>query len=142
MSMENGLKSLNFTSKALDVVVFESGRSKFEDEWIYLFRSQLSSVLRHLSPYTRAILLDLLVLGSISPEGLVCLPLNALVGGRIGRSTLFSAISALEKLNLLRRANGLIYLSPRLVYRGKVKNWSLALQTWSKFLTGGTDGNR
>jgi hypothetical protein len=113
--MENDLKSLNFTSKALDVVVFESGRSKFHDEWIYLFRSQLSSVLRQLSPYTRAILLDLLVLGSISPEGLVCLPLNALVGGRIGRSTLFSSLSALEKLNLLRRANGLIYLSPRLV---------------------------
>ena len=142
MSMENGLKSLNFTSKALDVVVFEGGRSKFEDEWIYLFRSQLSPVLRQLSPYTRAILLDLLVLGSISPEGLVCLPLNALVGGQIGRSTLFSALSALEKLNLLRRANGLIYLSPRLVYRGKVKNRSLALQTWSKFLTGGTGGNR
>jgi len=137
--MENGLKSLNFTSKALDVVVFESGRSKFEDEWVYLFRAPLSPVLRQLSPYTKSVLLELLALGTISPEGLLCLPLNALVGAHIGRSTLFRAVATLEQLNLVCRANGLIYLSPRLVYRGRVKNWSLALQTWSKFLTGGTD---
>jgi len=140
--MENGIKSLNFTSKALDVVVFESGRSRFESEWVYLFRSALSPYLRQLSPHTRAILLDLLALGSVSPEGLLCLPLSALTSGQIGRSTLFRALSALEQFDLVRRANGLIYLSPRFVYRGKVKNWSLALQTWTKFLTGGTDGNR
>jgi len=140
--MKNGLKSLNFTSKALDVVVFESGRSRFENEWVYLFRSELSPVLRQLSPYTRAVLLDLLALGNISPEGLVCFPLNGLTGLQIGRSTLFSAVSALEQFNLAARANGLIYLSPRLVYRGKVKNWLLAVQTWTRLLAGGTDGIR
>jgi hypothetical protein len=140
--MENGVKSLNFTSKALDVIVFESGRSRFHGEWVYLFRPELSPVLSHLSPYTRAALLDLLVLGNISPEGLVCLPLNALTGRRIARCTLFVAVSTLEKFNLVRRANGLIYLSPRLVYRGKVKNWSLAAETWSNLLPGGTDGIR
>ena len=137
--MENDVKSLNFTSKALDVVVFESGRSRFENEWVYIFRSELSPVLRQLSPYTRAVLLDLLAFGNISPEGLVCLPLNALTGRRIARCTVFVAVSTLEKFNLVRRANGLIYLSPRLVYRGKVKSWSLAVQTWSSLLPGGTD---
>ena len=140
--MENDVKSLNFTSKALDVVVFESGRSRFENEWVYLFRSELSPVLRQLSPYTRAVLLDLLALGNISSEGLVCLPLNALTGRSIARCTLFVAVSTLEKFNLVRRANGLIYLSPRLVYRGKVRNWSLAAETWSNLLPGGTDGIR
>jgi len=140
--MEDGVKSLNFTSKALDVIVFESGRSKFESEWIYLFRSQLSTVLRQLPPSTRAVLLDLLVLGNISPEGLICLPFVSLTGLHIGRSSLFKAISQLEQLGLVCRANGLIYLSPRLVYRGKVKNWSLAVQTWSSLLSGGTDGIR
>jgi hypothetical protein len=140
--MESGLKSLNFTSETLEVKVFESGRLRFDSEWVYLFRTQVSPVLVHLSPYTRAVLLDLLVLGNISPEGLVCLPLNALAGRYIARATLFAAVSTLERFNLVCRANGLIYLSPRLVYRGRVKNWSLALQIWSKFLTGGTDGKR
>jgi hypothetical protein len=140
--MEDELKSLNFTSKALDVIVFESGRSKFENEWVYLFRTEALPAVKCVPPSARAVLLDLLVFGNTSSEGLVCLPLNALTGRRISRPSLFKAISALEQFNLVRRANGLIYVSPRLVYRGTVRRWQLALQTWTTFLTGGTDGKR
>jgi hypothetical protein len=132
--MKETPKSLNFTSERLDVLVFETKRSRFESEWLFLFRDDLRLILEQLSPHARAILLDTLALGNVSPEGLICLPFKALTGRKISRPTLFLLIARLEKLSLVRRANGLIYLSPRLVYRGQAKNWSLAFKFWSSLL--------
>jgi len=129
--MEEAKKSLSFTSERLDVIVLESKRSRFESEWLFLFRGDLKLTLKHLSPYAKAVLLDALALGNVSPEGLICLPFNALTGRKIARSTLFALIANLERLDVVRRADGLIYLSPRLVYRGQAKLWPLASKFWS-----------
>jgi len=140
MSMETQSKSLSFTSERLDVFVLESKHSTFKQQWLFMFRSELSLTLSHLQPYARALLLDALVLGNVSPQGLICISPKALAGRQIGRSALFDGLSRLERLNLIRRADGLIYVSPKLVYRGRSNDWPLALKFWSSLSEeGGTN---
>jgi hypothetical protein len=138
--MEDKTKSINFTSESLGLVVFVDRQSRFKNTWLYLFRGEMRAALAFLSPLARATLLDAIILGNISPEGLICLPTQALYGLQVGRATRFRAISTLEKFNLVRRRDGLLYVSPRLVYRGKSKDWVEALQFWFTLLEkGGND---
>jgi hypothetical protein len=132
--METRTNSLNFTSESLNVVVLERKPSKFQQQWLFLFRSELSLILSQLQPTARALLLDALILGSINPQGLICVPSKALVARQIGRGNSFDALSRLEQLNLIRRADGLVYLSPKLAYRGRTSEWGLALRFWSTLL--------
>jgi hypothetical protein len=69
--METRTNSLNFTSESLNVVVLERKPSKFKQQWLFLFRSELSLILSQLQPTARALVLDALILGSINPQGLI-----------------------------------------------------------------------
>jgi hypothetical protein len=130
--------SVSFMSNSLRVVVV-SDKARFPGEWFCLFCS-LDSVLESLPPSSRATLLDMIALGRSSKEGLICVPLRSLYGYGISRANRFRAISLLERDGLVARGrDGLLYISPEVVYRGKPSRWHRALELW-KAITGVADG--
>jgi len=128
---------LNFEADRLNVFVVPQV-SKFKEEWLFLFRRYLSATAKALSPGQKAVLFDLIALGSVSPEGLVFAPTSVLVCHGPSRATVYRALEVLQYLGLIvGPEDGMVYLNPRLLYRGFAGDWSAAIQHWKKL--GGKD---
>jgi len=73
MQMEQNDPKLSFEADKLNVFVVPPA-SKFKAEWFFLFRRYLSAVGKTLTPAQKAVLFDIIALGPVSPQGLVCAP--------------------------------------------------------------------
>jgi len=99
---------------------------------MFLFRHSLAELPNQLSPMTRAVLLDLLAVGSVSVHGLIVAYSSDLFLHGIARTTVHRALNALEGLEIIARtAKGAIYVNPQVVYRGSGRNWSRAIDYWN-----------
>jgi hypothetical protein len=121
-------------------IVIVPPASKLKDEWFFLFRQLLRVLPTTLSPGQKAVLLDLIALGSISPHGFLCTYVSALFYHGVSRATVYRTLESLKELGLIAGPkNGIVYLTPKLVYRGHSRNWSMAMNHW--YSLGGKNEN-
>jgi hypothetical protein len=136
MQMEQNEK-LSFEADKLNVFVLPPA-SKFKVEWVFLFRKCLSAVGKTLTPAQKAVLFDVFALGSVSPQGLICAPTSVLLLNGVSRTTVYKTLEVLRQLGLIAGpTKGMVYLSPKLLYRGPARDWGMAVHYWK--LLGGKD---
>jgi len=137
MQMERDDRKLSFEADKLNVFVVPPA-SKFNVEWLFLFRKHLPAVAKTLSPGQKAVLFDLIALGSVSPQGLICAPTSSLLLNGVSRSNVYRALEALRELGLVvGPTQGMVYLNPKLLYRGFAGDWGIAVHHWRNL--GGKD---
>jgi hypothetical protein len=128
--MEQNSSNLSFEADKLNVFVVPPAK-KFSEPWLFLFRKYLSAVSKTLTPGQKAVLFDLIALGSVSPQGLICTPTSALLFNGVSRTTVYRTLEVLNQLNLIvGPMKGMVYLNPKLVYRGSAGNWGIAVHHW------------
>jgi hypothetical protein len=137
MQMEQNDQKLSFEADQLNVFVVTPA-SKFKAEWVFLFRKYLSAVGKTLTPAQKAVLFDVFALGSVSPQGLICAPTSVLLLNGVSRTTVYKTLEVLRELGLIAGpTKGMVYLSPKLLYRGPARDWGMAVHYWR--LLGGKD---
>jgi len=125
-------KNVTFQSNSLSVYVRQP-QAKFRVEWIYFFPEQVTDLVEELPNSARATLLDIIALGHTTNSGLIGIPAPALLAWGMSRTRRYDALSALEEKGLVnRQEKGMVYLSPTLVYRGRVENYAKAVEAWMK----------
>jgi hypothetical protein len=128
MKQEHPKVSLD--AESLNVVILPPA-PKLKGEWLFLFRQFLTQLPTTLSPAGKAVLLDLIALGSVSPHGFLCTPVSALLSNGVSRTTVYRALEALKELDLIvGPTKGMVYLSPKLIYRGHTRDWGMAMHYW------------
>jgi hypothetical protein len=128
--MEQNDPKLSFEADKLNVFVVPPA-SKFKAEWLFLFRKYLSAVGKTLTPAQKAVLFDIIALGSVSPHGLICAPTSVLLLNGVSRSTVYKTLEVLGQLGLtVGPTKGMVYLNPKLLYRGPAGDWGMAVHHW------------
>jgi hypothetical protein len=128
--MEQNDPKLSFEADKLNVFVVPPA-SKFKAEWLFLFRKYLSAVGKTLTPAQKAVLFDIIALGSVSPQGLICAPTSVLLLNGVSRSTVYKTLEVLGQLGLtVGPTKGMVYLNPKLLYRGPAGDWGMAVHHW------------
>jgi hypothetical protein len=136
MQMERNEK-LSFEADKLNVFVVPPA-SKFKAEWLFLFRKYLSAVGKALTPVQKAVLFDIIALGSVSPYGIICAPTSVLLLSGVSRASVYKTLEVLNQLNLtVGPTKGMVYLNPKLLYRGPAGDWGMAVHHWRQL--GGKD---
>jgi hypothetical protein len=124
--------NINVEGQELNVVIVPPS-PKFKGEWMFLFRQSLAELPDKLSPLTRAVLFDILALGSVSVYGLILTYPSVLLLRGIKRTSLYRALDALEKLDIIvRRPWDAVYVNPQFAYRGRGQDWGVAMDFWLK----------
>ena len=137
MQMEQNDPKLSFEAEKLNVFIVPPP-SKFKREWLFLFRRYLSAVGKTLTPVQKAVLFDIIALGSVSPQGLLCAPTSVLLLNGVSRSSVYKTLEVLGELGLIAGpTKGMIYLNPKLIYRGPARDWGMAVDYWRNL--GGKD---
>jgi len=137
MQMEQNDSRLSFEADKLNVFVVPPA-SKFKAEWLFLFRKYLSAVGKTLTPGQKAVLFDIIALGSVTPQGVVCAPTSVLLLNGVSRATVYRTLEVLRQLGLIvGPMKGMVYLNPKLLYRGPAGDWGMAVYSWK--LLGGKD---
>jgi len=128
--MKQDYPKVSLDAETLNVVVLPPA-PKLKGEWLFLFRQFLTELPNALSPGAKAVLLDLISLGSVSPHGFLCTPVSALLSHGVSRTTIYRALDTLKELDLIAGPkNGMVYLSPKLIYRGHARDWGMAMHYW------------
>jgi hypothetical protein len=119
-----------FDAEHLNVLIVPPAH-KLKEEWFFLFRQILRVLPTALSPGQKAVLLDLIALGSISPYGFLCTHVSALFYHGVSRTTVYRTLESLSELGLITGPkNGMVYLTPKLIYRGHARDWGMAIHHW------------
>jgi hypothetical protein len=135
--MEQNDPKLSFEADKLNVFVVPPA-GKFKAEWFFLFRRYLSAVGKTLTPAQKAVLFDIIALGLVSPQGLVCAPTSALLLNGVSRASVYRTLEVLSELGLIAGpTKGMVYLNPKLLYRGPAGDWGMAVHYWRNL--GGKD---
>lgn len=130
--MDKTPATVNFQSDSLSVYIRQP-QTKFRADWIYLFPESASDLVCQYPNTVRSTLLDILVLGYTTREGLIAMPLASLLGWGMSRARRYDAIKTLKQAHLVRDGEGgIVYLSPSLAYRGRAENFSKAAEKWLK----------
>jgi hypothetical protein len=128
--MEQNDPKLSFEADKLNVFVVPPA-SKFKAEWLFLFRKYLSAVGKTLTPAQKAVLFDIIALGSVSPQGLIWAPTSVLLLNGVSRGTVYKTLEVLGQLGLtVGPTKGMVYLNPKLLYRGPAADWGMAVHHW------------
>jgi hypothetical protein len=135
--MKQSDPKLSFEADKLSVFVVPQA-SKFKAEWLFLFRKYLSAVGKTLTPGQKAVLFDLIALGSVLPQGIICAPTSFLLLNGSSRATVYRTLEVLNYLGLVvGPTKGMVYLNPKLLYRGSAGDWGTAINFWRQL--GGKD---
>jgi hypothetical protein len=135
--MKQSDPKLSFEADKLSVVVLPQV-SKFNAEWLFLFRKYMLAVGKTLTPGQKAVLFDLIAFGSVSPQGIICAPTSLLLLNGSSRATVYRTLEVLNYLGLVvGPTKGMVYLNPKLLYRGSAGDWGEAINCWRQL--GGKD---
>jgi hypothetical protein len=133
--MRQNNANVNLEADSLNVVILPP-TAKLKGEWMFVFRGPLAELPEKLTPSAKAVLFNMMALGSVSVYGLIMVHTPSLLNCGISRSTVFRAIQGLEDLGVVARGKtGIIYLSPFIAYRGSGRDWGIAVTYWNGLRT-------
>jgi len=128
--MEQRVSNVSLEANNLKVVILPEA-TKLKGEWFFLFRQTIAGLPDTLPPLQRVILLDIISLGSVSPESLICVNTSTLLEHGVGRTNVYRALNALRERGLVAGPKSMmVYLNPQVAYRGKSSNWGSAMAYW------------
>jgi hypothetical protein len=129
--MKREVPKVSLDAESLNVVILPP-TTKLKGEWLFLFRQCLVQLPTTLSPGHKAVLLDLIALGAVSPHGFLCAPVSALLCHGVSRTSVYRALDKLKELGLIAGPkDGMVYLSPKLIYRGHGRDWGASMNYWN-----------
>jgi hypothetical protein len=129
--MKQNSANVNLEADNLNVVILPPA-AKLKGEWMFVFRGPLAELPSKLTPLTKAVLFNMMALGSVSVYGLIMVHTPSLLHHGIGRTTVYRAIRELEDLDIVVRGkSGIVYLSPFIAYRGSGRDWGVAVSYWN-----------
>ena len=124
--------NVNFHSQNLSVYVRQP-QTKFRSDWLYLFPDAVVDLIDELPNSARATLVDIIALGHTTKEGMIGIPIPALLAWGMSRTRRYDSLQVLEKKGLVNhKEKGMVYLSPAFIYRGRAENYSKAVEAWMK----------
>jgi len=130
--MKQSVPNVNLEAGNVSVVIL-SPATKFKEEWLFLFQRSLANLPNTLSPLQKAVLLDVISLGSTSPQGLLSVDVLTLLGRGVSRTSVYRALGVLGEFGLIAGPKDrVVYLSPRVVYRGHARDWGYAMDYWKQ----------
>jgi hypothetical protein len=130
--MRQSVSNVSLEAGNVSVVIL-SPATKLKEEWLFLFRKPLADLPNTLSPVQKAVLLDIMSLGSTSPQGLLSVNVLTLLGHGVSRASVYRALGVLGEFGLIAGPkDGAVYLSPRVVYRGHARDWGYAMVYWKQ----------
>jgi hypothetical protein len=133
--MRQNNANVNLEADSLNVVILPPA-AKLKGEWMFVFRGPLAELPSKLAPLTKAVLFNMMALGSVSVYGLIMVHTPSLLNCGISRSTVYRALQELEDLGIVARGKtGIVYLSPFIAYRGSGRDWGVAVTYWNGLRT-------
>jgi hypothetical protein len=133
--MRQNNSNVNLEADQLNVVILPPA-AKLKGEWMFVFRGPLAELPDKLTPSAKAVLFNMMALGSVSVYGLIMVHTPSLLYHGVSRSTVYRAIQELEDIGIVARGKpGIVYLSPFIAYRGSGRDWGVSVTYWNGLRT-------